>query len=162
MKSLMVLQIISRNRNSEYRMAPPEPETLAAPHHDPLSTGTLAELYVTQGFIHKALEIYRAILVDNPADRATAERVVELEALEAGSSEPDAGIDDTFVEEAGDEDAFGISSEELLQSTVPSALSDSDGLAEVESQKSETILAHERQRCCRATAGRCRQCACYS
>ena len=59
---------------------------LAASHHDPLSTGTLAELYVKQGFIHKALEIYRAILVDNPADRLTAERVADLEALDVGSS----------------------------------------------------------------------------
>ncbi|NTV48370.1 MAG: tetratricopeptide repeat protein [Geobacteraceae bacterium] len=59
---------------------------LAASHHDPLSTGTLAELYVKQGFIHKALEIYRAILADNPLDRVTAERVADLEALDAGSS----------------------------------------------------------------------------
>ena len=122
----------------EYRVTPPEPEISPVPHHDPLSTGTLAELYVTQGFIHKALEIYRAILVDNPADRATAERVVELETLEAGSSEPDTGIDDTCPEDAGDEDAFGISSEDLLYSTVPSALSDSDGLAQ-----SETIFGDE-------------------
>jgi tetratricopeptide (TPR) repeat protein len=128
----------------EYQVAPPEPETPSVPHHDPLSTGTLAELYVTQGFVHKALEIYRAILVDNPADRATAERVVELEALEAGSSEPYNGFDETFVEEAGDEDAFGISSEELLHSTAPSALSDSDGPAEDESQKSEAIFGVEK------------------
>ena len=58
----------------------------ASSHHDPLSTGTLAELYVKQGFIHKALEIYRAILADNPLDEVTAERVADLEALNLGSS----------------------------------------------------------------------------
>jgi tetratricopeptide (TPR) repeat protein len=56
-------------------------------HHDPLTTGTLAELYVSQGFIQKALEIYRAIVADNPTDLATARRVADLEALEAGRAE---------------------------------------------------------------------------
>jgi tetratricopeptide (TPR) repeat protein len=48
--------------------------------HDPLLTATLAELYVKQGYINKALEIYRAILNDNPMDQAIKERVAELEA----------------------------------------------------------------------------------
>lgn len=54
----------------------------AGPVHDPLSTGTLAELYVKQGFIHKALEIYRTILADNPGHAATAQRVAELELID--------------------------------------------------------------------------------
>jgi len=72
------------------------------PHHDPLSTGTLAELYVKQGFIHKALEIYRAILADNPADSGTLDRVSQLEALEAAMPETDATSDDTFEVVADD------------------------------------------------------------
>lgn len=68
-------------------------------NHDPLSTGTLAELYVKQGFIHKALEIYRAIMADNPADRVTGERIVELEALDAGSPGSDAEVNNDISEE---------------------------------------------------------------
>jgi len=53
-----------------------EPEPVAAAavdvsapaHHDPLSTLTLAELYEQQGFVSKALDIYRTILADEPAN----------------------------------------------------------------------------------------------
>ncbi|MHB8121891.1 MAG: tetratricopeptide repeat protein [Desulfuromonadaceae bacterium] len=96
---------------------PPDADGSAASQHDPLSTGTLAELYVTQGFIHKALEIYRAILVDNPADQAVAERVAALEKLEAGSSEPDFGIDYTMEEEAVDEPDSNMTAETFLQNS---------------------------------------------
>ncbi|MDD2898124.1 MAG: hypothetical protein PHI31_05360, partial [Desulfuromonadaceae bacterium] len=64
-------------------------------HHDPLSTGTLAELYVRQGFVQKALEIYRAILLENPLDRATEARVIELEALDSRPVESDLPIEDS-------------------------------------------------------------------
>lgn len=56
-----------------------EPELATEPHNDPLSTGTLAELYVKQGFINKALEIYRSILADDPGNRAASTRIAELE-----------------------------------------------------------------------------------
>jgi len=58
-----------------------EAETPPERHHDPLSTGTLAELYVSQGFIDKALEIYRAILNDNPLNSVVSARVSELELM---------------------------------------------------------------------------------
>jgi tetratricopeptide (TPR) repeat protein len=80
-----------------------ESDVVEAPQHDPLSTGTLAELYVSQGFIYKALEIYRAILADNPTDRATAERVTELETLDTANGE-ESGLEDA----SGVEDASGI------------------------------------------------------
>ena len=90
---------------------------LDAPLHDPLSTGTLAELYVTQGFIHKALEIYRVILADNPDDIVTAERIADLETLESGSS----GLlatektDDIFEEGVTAEQTFGMLGETIIQ-----------------------------------------------
>jgi tetratricopeptide (TPR) repeat protein len=95
----------------------PETDISAVTTHDPLSTGTLAELYVKQGFILKALEIYRAILAENPADQVTAKRVVELEALESASSEsesPESGSDfeAMFTEEAEDDSTF-VSHEEV-------------------------------------------------
>ncbi|MDD2367306.1 MAG: hypothetical protein PHN84_14200 [Desulfuromonadaceae bacterium] len=52
-------------------------------HHDPLSTSTLAELYVSQGFIKKALEIYRTILADNPGAADISERVAQLEVMDS-------------------------------------------------------------------------------
>lgn len=65
---------------------------------DPLSTGTLAELYVSQGFIHKALDIYRDILADNPANTVVGARISELEAL-ALASEPPPVPDEDFYED---------------------------------------------------------------
>lgn len=76
-----------------------EPAPVAGLVHDPLSTGTLAELYVKQGFIHKALEIYRTILADNPGHAATAERVAELELMDR-PEEIAPAFEYTFEEEA--------------------------------------------------------------
>lgn len=76
-----------------------EPAPVAGLVHDPLSTGTLAELYVKQGFIHKALEIYRTILADNPDHAATAERVAELELLDT-PAEVAPALEYTFEEDA--------------------------------------------------------------
>lgn len=83
----------------------PEPDALSPPaspepYHspslpDPLSTSTVAELYVSQGFIHKALEIYGAILAGNPDDRLIAERINELKIREAGSLLADEALDDS-------------------------------------------------------------------
>lgn len=46
---------------------------------DPLKTATLAELYVSQGFVDKALEIYRDILAASPDNTTIAARIAELE-----------------------------------------------------------------------------------
>ncbi|MGB9082542.1 MAG: hypothetical protein WCD00_14695 [Desulfuromonadaceae bacterium] len=119
----------------QLRETPPEPDVVAVAHHDPLSTGTLAELYVRQGFIHKALEIYRAILDDNPADRVIARRVAELEELEAGAAEPGTAFDDTVEEEAEVESAFGMPAEAFFQETGAAALPESDGLPALERQQ---------------------------
>ena len=55
------------------------------PDHDPLSTATVAELYVTQGYLQRALEIYRSILKDDPDNGQVRARiaVLELQALVA-------------------------------------------------------------------------------
>lgn len=105
--------------------------------HDPLSTGTLAELYVKQGFIHKALEIYRAILADNPADRVTGERIAELEALESGPAEPGAEDDDPsfFAETEEEESSFSIPAEEFLQKTGTMEFQESADIPALESMQ---------------------------
>lgn len=65
-----------------------EEETIGATpqYHDPLSTATLAELYVQQGFFSKALDIYRSVLVDDPGNGTIKSRISELEAKIAASS----------------------------------------------------------------------------
>ncbi|MBK5276011.1 MAG: hypothetical protein JJE30_13290 [Desulfuromonadales bacterium] len=46
---------------------------------DPLSTLTLAELYEQQGFIAKALDIYRTILADEPGNTRLHAKIAQLE-----------------------------------------------------------------------------------
>lgn len=60
---------------------------IVATGRDPLMTGTLAELYVSQGFTDKAAAIYRDILAAEPDNDAAAARLDELESqlLSAGS-----------------------------------------------------------------------------
>jgi tetratricopeptide (TPR) repeat protein len=56
------------------------PVFVAPVQHDPLSTVTLAELYVQQGFVSKALEIYRALRDEDPTNSGMQSRIAELEA----------------------------------------------------------------------------------
>ena len=46
-----------------------------------LATPTLAEVYVNQGQIEEALDIYERIIADNPDDHASKQRLVELGAM---------------------------------------------------------------------------------
>lgn len=58
---------------------PLETAAVLQPAEDPLATSTLAELYVTQGFTDKAIEIYRTILERQPDNREAADRLAVLE-----------------------------------------------------------------------------------
>lgn len=64
----------------------PVPASPTVGHHDPLSTATLAELYVQQGFYDKALVIYRAMSAEDRADIRIKSRIEELEIREAAST----------------------------------------------------------------------------
>ena len=58
---------------------------------DPLTTGTLAELYVSQGFVEKAIGIYRELLQSDPDNNEIRLRLRHLESsleLEQTSSTP--------------------------------------------------------------------------
>ncbi len=65
----------------------PQPSAVEAPRTDPLSTVTLAELYVQQGFFSKALEIYRSLADEDPGNREVLDRIAQLEELVAGTAE---------------------------------------------------------------------------
>ncbi|WP_136514263.1 tetratricopeptide repeat protein [Geomonas edaphica] len=57
---------------------------------DPLTTATLAELYVSQGFLEKAQNIYRELLTAHPGNqqyRLRLEELTELQELQLGPAE---------------------------------------------------------------------------
>lgn len=112
-----------------------EPDLISSPHSDPLSTSTLAELYVTQGFIDKALEIYRVILDDNPVDRAIAKRVAELEVLETSLLKSDVEVTTAFEAETVDDPAFSINSEMFSRETELTVPAEPDIIPVLKSQQ---------------------------
>lgn len=60
----------------------------AAPEEgsDDLNTNTLAELYISQGFYDKALEIYQGMLSERPGNKALQHKLEQLRAM-AGTAE---------------------------------------------------------------------------
>jgi tetratricopeptide (TPR) repeat protein len=59
---------------------------------DDFTTNTLAELYITQGFYEKAIDIYERMLADSPENRAIQAKLAQVRAL-AGPSAPSAAVD---------------------------------------------------------------------
>jgi hypothetical protein len=55
---------------------------------DDLNTNTLAELYISQGFYDKAIEVYQGMLGDRPDNKALQLKLEKLRAL-AGTAEND-------------------------------------------------------------------------
>lgn len=91
------------------------PVSAAIPHHDPLSTATLAELYVKQGFLSKALEIYRSLVSEDPINSAALARIAELESLQV-LQEPAPGNDVVSTYEAP---ALAVQEPSLLPPGIP-------------------------------------------
>lgn len=71
---------------SEFKNYEVPASSVTTVNHDPLSTATLAELYVQQGFHDKALTIYRAMSAEARADERIKSRIEELEAKETAPS----------------------------------------------------------------------------
>jgi hypothetical protein len=59
----------------------------------PLSSGTLAELYFQQGLVEQAVEVYRDVLAAEPGNEAARARLAELEAA-GGTGGPSAAADE--------------------------------------------------------------------
>lgn len=74
-------------------VGPAEPVLPGMVGYDPLSTVTLAELYIQQGFTDKALEVYRTILAHDPANAQARSRIAVIEGLiaAAGGLAPQGG-----------------------------------------------------------------------
>lgn len=55
---------------------------------DDFTTDTLAELYISQGFYEKAIDIYERMLAENPGHRGLKDKLTRLRDLASGSGEP--------------------------------------------------------------------------
>ena len=58
---------------------------------DDINTNTLAELYITQGFYEKAIEIYEGMLADRPGNRALQQKLEKIRTM-AGVAEQNAAF----------------------------------------------------------------------
>ncbi len=95
---------------------PEPPESSLTQPHEPIKTETLAEMYIKQGFYDRAINIYKELLRESPADMNLRQKLEELYMLagmssersvsdsEAGSSMEPPPVDPAdFVMEAGTE-----------------------------------------------------------
>lgn len=99
----------------------------------PFATATLAELYIQQGFTDKALEVYRSILADDPANAAAAGRVAELEGCEVKSfagSEPATGYIEPQPELPAAADQLAIPTVPEPNRLAPAASVPSEGISD--------------------------------
>jgi tetratricopeptide (TPR) repeat protein len=64
---------------------------------DDFTTDTLAELYISQGFFEKAVDIYERMLVDNPSSQGLKDKLAKVRAMAAASP---AGGDEPEIIEA--------------------------------------------------------------
>jgi len=85
-------------------------------HHDPLSTLTLAELYEQQGFIAKALDIYRIILADDPGNAQLQTRISRLE--QQGSEAKDLSEQFEAADVADEPERFASAAFEKMSAPV--------------------------------------------
>jgi tetratricopeptide (TPR) repeat protein len=93
---------------------------------DDFTTDTLAELYISQGFYEKAIDIYERMLAENPGNRKLEEKLTRLhaQAAESGAPETEKSGEEAITAfeqfspgEAGsaaDETAFGGSGREYI------------------------------------------------
>jgi len=76
---------------------------------DDFTTDTLAELYITQGFYDKAIDIYERMLSDNPGHQGLTNKLAHLRQLAGGAEEPAAGVPLQHEEPASQIGSFDIS-----------------------------------------------------
>lgn len=81
-----------------------------------ITTNTIAELYIKQGYPEKAIDIYKAILELDPGNSTAAEKIQKLEADMRGEAEPLAPPVELVSEPAAEPlDQFQTSSEPPAQ-----------------------------------------------
>lgn len=76
------IEVLSGTGAPSQESAPP-----AAPPADDFSTNTLAELYISQGFHEKAIDIYEKMVAENPGNQALQDKLEQVRAM-AGQAIP--------------------------------------------------------------------------
>lgn len=105
------------------------PRRAHRPPADPFTTVTIAEIYIRQGFLRRALKIYRDLLATDPSDEDIRQRLIALknqiaeqEMQEAGAEGGESeGLVESGVVEQTPRDT-GLSSVGLGGEAVPDAL----------------------------------------
>lgn len=91
----------------------------------PLATATLAELYVSQGFLDQAINVYRELLENEPDNWGFKERLDQLSCPESGSNLESTGYAAEFVEENTEyntpEESYSIEKENNFVSVAGNA-----------------------------------------
>jgi hypothetical protein len=55
------------------------PQEVTSPTGTPFSSSTLAELYLRQGLVERAVEVYRRVVAEEPGNARARSRLAELE-----------------------------------------------------------------------------------
>jgi tetratricopeptide (TPR) repeat protein len=95
----------------------PEMATGSDEGGDDLNTNTLAELYISQGFYDKAIEIYQGMLEERPENKALQQKLEELRAM-AGSGDSNTARFTTIVPGKGEYTPAGAE-ETIVESQPP-------------------------------------------
>jgi tetratricopeptide (TPR) repeat protein len=91
---------------------------------DDLNTNTLAELYISQGFYDKAIEIYHGMLEERPENKALQEKLERLRAM-AGTAE--SGVEG-FATEVPMKGEYTPSGPEAMAETQPAVQASTETL----------------------------------
>jgi tetratricopeptide (TPR) repeat protein len=81
-----IIDLLESDIVEEFELEEMAPPAAVVERPDPLSTATLAELYIQQGFTDKALDIYHALYAEDPTNRTVQVRIAEIEAREAATA----------------------------------------------------------------------------
>ena len=98
---------------SQIRESAPRTESTLDDPGAPIPTATLAEIYVKQGLLGKAVEIYQDILKQNPDNDTARERMMQLQEqsgtkAETLEAELSTGIDTVAVDQVSDESEVAL------------------------------------------------------
>jgi len=101
--------------------APAAPRAPAGPaSSDDINTSTLAELYITQGFFEKAIEIYEGMLAESPTNAVLQQKLDKIRAM-AGVAERNAAFAAPADVPAATGTPAGVIAGTAQQSAVPAA-----------------------------------------
>ena len=82
----------------------------------PIYTRTIAELYITQGAVDRAVDVYRHLVEAEPGNTDLTQRLALLEAQLAGEAAPDAEAEESAVPDMSDEETVESLARHLAES----------------------------------------------